>query len=576
MATTLTKNVFNTSFKDDFADSAGFHKILFNSGKALQARELTQLQTILQNQVQRFGDNIFKEGAVVKPGGANLNSQYEFIKLNTTTNTLPADTSTITTNVNNKNIFTGNSSNIEIKVLQVVTATGSDPDTLYVQYLNTSATSGTSTPRLTPGETFDNGTTTLTVQSTNTLANPAVGVGVLATLASGIYYARGHFVFTEDQSKIISKYSDNKTTNLGFKAVEDIVTAIDDESLFDNQGAAPNLTAPGADRYRIKLTIAEESDITGDENFIHVATIKKGEIFSAISVNEAYNIPTDIVAKRIFENSGDYIVKPFTTKFELDSAITHLNLEVSSGVAVVDGYRASTTFPTTLRISKPTSTSTINNDVTPVDYGNAVIVNTNTSGATDGIPNLPGGSTPFAALDLKDAANYTGNTIGSARVKAINHFENKLKYHLFDVQMNAGKAFRNVKSIGTGTSEYFNVELENGKAVLKDPFSNTSLFPVSRPRPKAITDISFAVQRRFTVTANGSGQASISLSAGGETFTNTSDWIIGTDSAVLTPSTLFDNPTIGGNGTNSSTITGLPANQTVEIPTFAKTLVKTS
>jgi hypothetical protein len=50
MATTLTETVFKTTYKDDFADSAGFHKILFNSGKALQARELTQLQSILQNQ----------------------------------------------------------------------------------------------------------------------------------------------------------------------------------------------------------------------------------------------------------------------------------------------------------------------------------------------------------------------------------------------------------------------------------------------------------------------------------------------------------------------------------------------
>ena len=47
MATTLTNTTFNTSFKDDFADSANFHKILFNSGRAVQARELTQLQTIL-------------------------------------------------------------------------------------------------------------------------------------------------------------------------------------------------------------------------------------------------------------------------------------------------------------------------------------------------------------------------------------------------------------------------------------------------------------------------------------------------------------------------------------------------
>ena len=95
MVSTLTSTTLSSTYKDDFADSAGFHRILFNSGKALQARELTQLQTILQTQIQRFGSNIFKEGAVVKPGGTNLNQNYEFIKLDTSTNQLPADTSTI-------------------------------------------------------------------------------------------------------------------------------------------------------------------------------------------------------------------------------------------------------------------------------------------------------------------------------------------------------------------------------------------------------------------------------------------------------------------------------------------------
>ena len=83
MVSTLTNQTFSTTYKDDFSDSAGFHKILFNSGKALQARELNQLQTILQEQITRFGNNIFREGGVVKPGGVNLNSRYEFVKLAT-------------------------------------------------------------------------------------------------------------------------------------------------------------------------------------------------------------------------------------------------------------------------------------------------------------------------------------------------------------------------------------------------------------------------------------------------------------------------------------------------------------
>ena len=83
MATNLTNTTFATTYKDDFEDSDNFHRILFNSGRALQARELTQSQTIMQREMQRFGDNIFKEGAVVRPGGANINQKFEFVKLDT-------------------------------------------------------------------------------------------------------------------------------------------------------------------------------------------------------------------------------------------------------------------------------------------------------------------------------------------------------------------------------------------------------------------------------------------------------------------------------------------------------------
>ena len=68
MPKTFTESVFSSTYKDDFIDSDNYHRILFNSGRALQARELTQLQTIIQEEIARFGRNIFKEGASVNPG----------------------------------------------------------------------------------------------------------------------------------------------------------------------------------------------------------------------------------------------------------------------------------------------------------------------------------------------------------------------------------------------------------------------------------------------------------------------------------------------------------------------------
>ena len=412
------------------------------------------------------------------------------------------------------------------------------------------------------GENMTNGSGTLTVQSTNTTANPAVGVGVLATILSGVYYARGNFVFTEDQSKIISKYSDNIDVNIGFKAIEDVVSTADDNSLFDNQGAVPNLTAPGADRYRIRLLIATESEIDSDENFIHVATVKEGAIYNAVDTNSAYNIPNDVIAKRIFENSGDYTVKPFNINFALDSESTHLKLNISDGVVVVDGYRASRDFPTSLRVSKPTTTTTIANDVTGVNFGNFVVVDNSDmlDSSQRGLPNI----NVFEKLDLKDGLDYTGNTIGTARVKAINEDGTDLNYHLFDIKMNAAKAFRDVKSIGTSTSSYFRPKLESGKAVLKEAGNNTSLFPLSRIRPKALTDISFAVQRRFTGTTDGAGNLAISLSAAGEKFTNTGDWI-----ASKVDSDVMINATTTAAGTTSNTVGFGSANASTAVEILA-------
>ena len=69
---------FNVSpYYDDFSEDKNFHRVLFRPAYAVQARELTQLQTILQNQLERFGEHVFKDGAQVIPGEVTLNTKYE-------------------------------------------------------------------------------------------------------------------------------------------------------------------------------------------------------------------------------------------------------------------------------------------------------------------------------------------------------------------------------------------------------------------------------------------------------------------------------------------------------------------
>ena len=107
MANTLTTTTFSSTYKDDFKDSDNYHRILFNSGKALQARELTQMQTIIQKEIERFGSNVFKEGAIVKPAGVSLDV-FEYIKL--ASGELPSDSASIigkTFTVTNLTSFNG-------------------------------------------------------------------------------------------------------------------------------------------------------------------------------------------------------------------------------------------------------------------------------------------------------------------------------------------------------------------------------------------------------------------------------------------------------------------------------------
>ena len=73
----------NYPYYDDYDPFDGYHRILFKPGVAVQARELTQLQTILQNQSNKLGDRVVDDG-VVLDGVVVVNNSFLdlFIYLN--------------------------------------------------------------------------------------------------------------------------------------------------------------------------------------------------------------------------------------------------------------------------------------------------------------------------------------------------------------------------------------------------------------------------------------------------------------------------------------------------------------
>ena len=57
-------------------------KYYLNRDLPVQARELTGLQSILQNQIAKFGQHVFKEGAKVIPGNTTYFTDYACVELN--------------------------------------------------------------------------------------------------------------------------------------------------------------------------------------------------------------------------------------------------------------------------------------------------------------------------------------------------------------------------------------------------------------------------------------------------------------------------------------------------------------
>ena len=112
---------------DTLTPQEKYHKVLFRPGIAVQAREMTQLQSILQNQVTQFGNHMFKEGSLVIPGGNAYNNYADYVKLSAVNQTV-GDTLI--------GKMVANADGLRAKIIKAVAATGSDPDTFYVVYQN--------------------------------------------------------------------------------------------------------------------------------------------------------------------------------------------------------------------------------------------------------------------------------------------------------------------------------------------------------------------------------------------------------------------------------------------------------
>lgn len=295
---------FNTEpYYDDFNETKKFYKILYRPTYAVQARELTQMQTILQKQITRFGTHVFKEGAMVIPGNSSIDTTLGYVKLEDSYNSIQADT--VVASYVGKIIQ--NTDGLQAQVIHYSLSENSDPPTLFVKYKN-SGSSGTTKQFSASDILTDVGTELSSVQA---LTSSPCGKGSIAQIELGVYYIKGHFVLVEPQTIILDKYSNTPTYRVGLVAAESIITAEEDESLFDNAQNSFNYAAPGAHRYSISATLTKfDIDSTLDIDFIELIRTGDGQVQRGTNKTE-YSILQKEFAHRTYDESGDYTVKNF-------------------------------------------------------------------------------------------------------------------------------------------------------------------------------------------------------------------------------------------------------------------------
>ena len=116
-------------YYDDFDPTKNFHRILFKPGAAVQARELTQSQTILQNQISNFADHIFSQNTPVSGGKVTTNLNCFYLKLNTQYNGVDI----VAADFLNKEIQ-DSTGIVRAKVVATSEAASDDPATLIINY----------------------------------------------------------------------------------------------------------------------------------------------------------------------------------------------------------------------------------------------------------------------------------------------------------------------------------------------------------------------------------------------------------------------------------------------------------
>ena len=572
---------------DDFDSSKNYMRVLFQPKRAIQVRELNQIQSIFNNQIESFADHIFKFGSRVDAGSVSYENRQDYIRLKD----LDVDGNDVQiVYLSDKNIR-GATSGVTATVKHAEAKTEDDPYTIYVNY--TGAGTDGETLTFIEGETLEvidaDGFVeySLYVRCLNCDTDAdedtilPIGKGSIFSVSESTYYVYGYFVHCDHQSIVLEKYDTTPTSKIGLDIAQQIIDESQDNSLFDNALGEANFAAAGADRYKISLTLVKK-DIDADlgENFIDLATVENGVLQEIVNRPQYADI-MDMIARRTHDESGDYTVKPFiATPMEhlkenttdttgwltaADGGLEELMaVTMSPGKAYIKGYEIEKIANFVVEMTKARDTEQRAAAVIRKKFGNyiLVVVNEDSNFIPGGIATSGAGRErrvfDFETFDIYDAVvtnlSSAGAIIGTVKVKGMELFKQNtpmeysvLKLNIVDLQMNSGKTIKDDavgilnQSMTAGGSFGGNIEpddyiFNDSARRIFETGENTLLYRLPYNFVKSVRDNNNPTESRTVIStpAKYYAQANVSgvvkfVASNDETFTsfNARTWFLG-------------------------------------------------
>lgn len=427
MTQTIDTNI--KPYYDDFNKNQKYYKILFKPGYAVQARELTGIQSGLQNQIEQFGSHIFKNGSKVLDANQFFESNLVSIKVELQFDSVDIDVD----NFIGKTV-TGQTSGTSGIVKEVIAYSGTENSNKLIVQI-TSGSEFTLTEDLWTNDTIP---FKCTIKNDVGLVK-AITNAMRYSITSGIFFINGFFVYTEDQSVLLNTESNTSSHSIGFNVIESFVTADTDLDLLDPANGSSNYAAPGADRLFIDLVLTKKTIGNTDANYIEIARVESGVITFEVTRTIYAEIEKEL-ARRTFDESGNYVVNNFNL-----SIIDHFTGAKAN--AVINSGAISSIIP----------------DADGIEFDEAPLVTILGDGT---------GATATAVLD-NDSLSATYKEIISFTIDT------------------AGSGYTNATVVLSGDPSKFMCKLDPGKAYVKGFEFETispSYIETSKPRTVEIAD----------------------------------------------------------------------------------------